>query len=201
MVRKYSDCKESDEAAICESCAAVALSSTVCVVMAFIFSVMATLWSFYEIFSDTTDDSSNFQLIAIAKKGCNIIFAICALVTFQDCYDGMVDDDDVIKVKSYEYGTGVVSLIVSILLTVLAGILSVVVLYMKRNSDAQVGDAKLEEMKQQKGNKKKYSAQVSSSEVDLVAFANHGELDCNHTRHKHGFDHENKHHDDHHHHH
>lgn len=48
----------------------------------------------------------------------------------------MGNDDDIIEVKSYEYGVGVISMIISLLLTVSAGAISLFLLMRKNKADA-----------------------------------------------------------------
>jgi hypothetical protein len=188
-VRKYDDCKQSDEAAVCVSCSRTDAGSTILVVLAFIFSVMSMVWSFYELCADTTDDSNNFQLLAILKKAFNLIFSICALVVFKDCYEGLSKDDEIIEVKSYEYGTGVICLIVSVLLTVTAGIISGLVLRLKNKIDRQVGAAASALAKEQEHVPHHTTAKPKDLELafETDLFHNDLELNCDHRRHSHGF--------------
>lgn len=204
IVRKYDDCYVADDASICDSCGKADVSSTIFIVLTFIFSFMTTMWSYYELFTADAEDGSNkFQIMAILKKGVGLAFAICALVSFQSCYDGMEDDDDIVQVKSYEYGVGVICLILNVLLTVLAAILSIVVMRMKAKSDTKIGAVELnQEMAKEHPHHHHapHHHSTSSSIAGAIGKKNitdifdTGELNCDHKGHAHrGFGHSGTH--------
>ena len=196
VTRTYSDCKEADTAAICSSCAKVDEASTIMVVLTFIISIISMGWSIYEVFAEEREENSNsVQLLAILKKVMKVLFAIVALTSFKDCHDGMEKDDDIIEVKSYEYGVGAIALILVVILTVSAGILSVIVLYLKNKSDAKVGAAELEEQKHHQikhtpaAEHKSQQQATGGFEQQFGEGLYHSgvELNCDHKRHAHGF--------------
>lgn len=189
IVRKYSDCQQADEAATCSACAGVSEAATIFVVLSFIFSVMSMVWSYYELFADTTEDSSNYQLLAILKKAANIIFSILALTKFRKCYEGFGKDDEIIEVTSHEYGLGVGFLITSVILTSCAAVLSTIVLRMRSGIDARVVAEEREN-----ANKVQHTHGGTDMPPESTAFApdifDTDELNCNHKRHTHDFDHD-----------
>lgn len=196
QVRFYDDCKKADDAAICRSCDAVDVGTTVFVVFAFIFSLMSMGWGYYDICADTADDTYTCALLAIVKKLAGLIFSICALASYKDCYDGMGSDDDVIIVDSYEYGIGAISLICSIVLIASASAISFLKLYLHKNDGARVGaemrnEVYIDELKKNiEGPNKdhhRHHHPVSHDEEALYNAIETDGLDCHHKSHSHGF--------------
>jgi hypothetical protein len=150
-------------------------------------------WSYYELFVDDSVSSTNSQLTAIIKKALGLIFAICALATFRGCYDGMGNSDEAIEVTSYEYGAGFICLIMNVLLTVTAGIISLVVMKMKSNAEVQVEAADLKVHKTEHTAKQtEQRPKAADGEGGDFAFQSYFheslELNCEHAKHSHGFD-------------
>lgn len=181
IARKYADCKEVDNAAICRQCAKVDESSTIMAVLTFIISFLSMVWSIYEVFAEErTNDSNNVELFAILKKLMNIIFAIVALASFRGCYDGMENDDEIIEVKSYKYGIGFISLILVVVLTVSAAIISVILIHFKTKSDVEVMPEELKELEQHREFKHTTSTNSHAKYVEGILNEKSVELNCDH---------------------
>lgn len=204
LTRKYSTCKVADTASICKSCAEVDEISTIMVILTFILSFLSMVYSIYVLFVDQTENSNGFQGLALLKKLLKLTFAIIALTSFKGCYNGMGESDDIIEVQSYKYGIGVICLIMTVLLTAMAGIMGLIVMYLNNKSDAAVGAAELRDLKahppvhHSHSHTHTHTPSAEQQRADNLAefgqleqehFHGEVELDCNHKGHSHGFKH------------